>query len=341
VASQSQALRLQQYTAPFTLHDTFDAMRLLTSGSDGGLQMTRNLIGRDEIPPYAILSHTWVEDQEVTYQDFCNKLGKSKSGYRKLEFCARQAELDGLKHFWVDTCCIDKTNSTELTEAINSMFRWYRNANKCYAYLTDVDAATSSPIETEFRNSRWFTRGWTLQELLAPSSVEFFDKNSVPLGDRTSLKQEIKDVTGIPSKALQGMPLEDFKIAERKSWAKDRQTKLEEDEVYSILGLLGIYMPLIYGEGRESALRRLSRELKEVRLDKADTTIFENTYWMVPRSSSNLFTGRTKLIERIRAAIQSDNSLARTEQTRLVITGIGGQGKSEVCIKLANMMREE
>jgi hypothetical protein len=316
-------------------------MRLLTSGSNGELQMTRNLIGRDEIPPYAILSHTWVEDQEVTYQGFCNKLGTSKSGYGKLLFCARQARLDGLEHFWVDTCCIDKTNSTELTEAINSMFRWYRNASKCYAYLSDVDAAISTPFERDFRNSRWFTRGWTLQELLAPSSVQFFDKNGVLLGDRTSLRQEITDVTGIPSEALQGMPLEEFKIADRKRWAKNRQTKLEEDEVYSILGLLGIYMPLIYGEGRESAHRRLSRELKEVRLDKADTTIFENTYWLVPRSSNNLFTGRTKLIERIRDALRSDNILIRTEQTRLVITGIGGQGKSEVCIKLANMMREE
>lgn len=176
-----------------------------------------------------------------------------------------------------------------------------------------MDTTTSTSIETDFRNSRWFTRGWTLQELLAPSSVQFFDKNGVFLGDRISLQHDIADITEIPSQALQGMPLKDFKVAERKSCAKNRQTKLEEDEVYSILGLLGIYMPLIYGEGRESAFRRLSPELKEVRVDDADASTFRNIHWLIPRSLNNFFTGRSELIERVRAGFRLNESTSITE----------------------------
>ncbi|KAH3958519.1 hypothetical protein HBH98_077100 [Parastagonospora nodorum] len=315
-------------------------MRLLTYDGEGSLILTRNLIGNDEVPPYAILSHTWVEGQEVTFDEFESKQGKSKSGYDKIVFCAQRAKLDGLDYFWVDTCCIDKKNSTELTEAINSMFKWYRNAIVCYAYLTDVPAAHSSSTSTDLQNSRWFKRGWTLQELIAPTSVQFFDKNGSFLGDRVSLQEQIAGITGIPSQALQGTPLEMFKIDERKRWARQRETKLEEDQVYSLLGLLGIYMPLIYGEGRSSALRRLSRELKEIQIeDSAGIYQFTNMHWMVPSAFTSQFTGRSKLLERLQAALIPDNT-ALDEQTRIVITGMGGMGKSEVCIKLANLVRE-
>src|SRR5205807_1598031 len=135
------------------------------------------------IPPYAILSHTWNEGQEVTFQDLMDGTGESKIGYDKIQFCAQQAERDGLRYFWVDTCCIDKSNYTELRKALNSIFRWYQNAVKCYVYLSDVSTAKRKANEVSgftwepsFRVSRWFTRGWTLQELLAPSSVEFFSR---------------------------------------------------------------------------------------------------------------------------------------------------------------------
>src|SRR5271170_1469462 len=113
-------------------------MRLLECNSASELSLTKDFVGDDGIPPYAILSHTWKEGQEVTFKDLMDGTGKSKAGYDKIRFCGQQAKRDGLQYFWVDTCCIDKSNSVELQEAINSMFRWYQKAAKCYVYLSDV-----------------------------------------------------------------------------------------------------------------------------------------------------------------------------------------------------------
>jgi Heterokaryon incompatibility protein (HET) len=113
-------------------------MRLLERNSAGAFIPTKNFVGNDEIPPYAILSHTWKEGEEITFNDLTDGTGEGKAGYDKIRFCAEQAIRDGLQYFWVDTCCIDKSNSVELQEAINSMFRWYQNAAKCYVYLSDV-----------------------------------------------------------------------------------------------------------------------------------------------------------------------------------------------------------
>jgi hypothetical protein len=128
----------------------------------------------------------------------------------------------------VDIYCIDKSNNTELAEAINSMFRWYRNAAKYYVYLSDIlrdvpdtdNAFCQLPWESAFRKSRWFTRGWTLQELIAPKSVEFFSKHWEQLGNKASLGTIIHEITGIPDKALQGVPLSDFTVAERMLWTE-------------------------------------------------------------------------------------------------------------------------
>jgi len=194
---------------------------------------------------------------------------KSKSGYDKIRFCGEQARHDGLQYFWIDTCCIDKSSSTELQEAINSMYRWYRDAAKCYVYLADVprlalDADVNSsqlPWESSFRKSRWFTRGWTLQELVAPASVEFFSKEGEQLGNKRSLERYIHEVTGIPVKTLRGSSLSDFSVPERMSWAEKRETTRKEDKAYSLLGIFDVYMPLIYGEGRENAFKRLRDEI--------------------------------------------------------------------------------
>jgi hypothetical protein len=220
----------------------------------------------DEVPPYAILSHTWGPDtEEVSFNDVINGTGKSKAGYDKIRFCGEQAKSDGLQYFWVDTCCINKSSNTELTEAINSMFRWYRDAAKCYVFLSDVprmtvdskDQSQQLPWELAFRTSRWFTRGWTLQELIAPRFVEFFSKDWELLGDKNSLERHVCEITGIPAKALRGSPLSDFSVTERMSWAETRQTTREEDMAYSLLGIFGVYLPLIYGEGRDNARGRL------------------------------------------------------------------------------------
>jgi hypothetical protein len=243
-------------------------MRLLKHNSAGQLSLTDDLVG-DNIPQYAILSHTWGADaEEVTFGDLKNGTGERKPGYRKIRFCGEQAIRDGLQHFWVDTCCIDKRNNTELVEAINSMFRWYRNATKCYVYLLDI--STSDPDlagpslqswQLAFRESRWFTRGWTLQELIAPQSVEFFCSNGHRLGDKKSLEQQLHDITGIAVPALRGNSLSAFSVKDRMSWTENRETKCEEDRAYSLLGIFDISMSPIYGEGVERAFERLKDEL--------------------------------------------------------------------------------
>jgi hypothetical protein len=250
-----------------------NSMRLLYTASDGTLRWTKDIIRSEEIPPYAILSHTWGE-QEVVLDDLKDTENvRSKEGYRKIRFCAQQAERDGLNHFWVDTCCIDKANNTELSEAINSMFRWYQNAKRCYVFLSDVENDTlEGDGEPAFKQSRWFNRGWTLQELLAPRSVEFFSKEGARLGDKESLKHTIHEVTGIPIEALSGSDLFEFDIAERLSWAEKRHTTREEDGAYCLLGIFGCHLPLIYGEGREKALKRLKKEMLDASEDIADAS---------------------------------------------------------------------
>jgi hypothetical protein len=246
-------------------------VRLLRLEADCDFSLVESVDSR--IPRYAILSHTWGADhEEVTLRDLTEGTGKNKAGYRKLTFCGKQAAKDGLQYFWVDTCCIDKSSSAELSEAINSMFWWYYNAVKCYVYLSDVsvgavdrnDPSTRQTWKLSFQRSRWFTRGWTLQELVAPTSVEFFSVEGVRLGDKDSMMQEIHKITGISIPALQGSPLSRFSIGERMSWAANRKTKREEDAAYSLLGIFDIQMPLLYGEGGQKAFSRLRREIEYI-----------------------------------------------------------------------------
>jgi hypothetical protein len=247
-------------------------MRLLKRSDTGEFSLTECFMDDNEIPPYAILSHTWVAGEEVVFEELKNGTGKGKSGYDKIRFCGEQAKRDGLQYFWVDTCCIDKSSSAELTEAINSMFRWYRNAVKCYVYLSDVskpghgenDDLPRSTWKLAFRKSRWFTRGWTLQELLAPAVVEFFSLEGGRLGDKRSMEQHIHEITRIPIQALQGTPLSYFKIDERMSWAAHRHTKRPEDKAYSLFGIFDTQMPSNYGEGLDNAFRRLRRTIAEI-----------------------------------------------------------------------------
>jgi len=145
-------------------------MRLLERNSASQLSPTKIFFG-DNIPKYAILLYTWEADtKEVTYRDLIDGTGKSKAGYGKIRFCGEQAKRDGLQYFWVNTCCINKSNAVELQEAINSMFCWYQNTAKCYIYLSDVwtkkqkasDQLSECTWESDFRSSKWFTQGWTL-----------------------------------------------------------------------------------------------------------------------------------------------------------------------------------
>jgi hypothetical protein len=187
--------------------------------------------------------------------------GRGKAGYEKVKFCGEQAARDSLRYFWVDGCCIKKSNDAELTESLNSMFRLYQRAEKCYVYLSDVstekrkrtDGNEQDSWKQAFRASEWFTRGWTLQELLAPGSVEFFTREKKRLGDKQSLEQQIHKVTGIPISALRGFALSQFSTGEKFDWAKYRHTTREEDWAYSLLSIFEISMLVISGEGRINA----------------------------------------------------------------------------------------
>jgi len=232
-----------------------------------------------KVPPYAILSHTW-GDRETTLQEFQTRTyRKGSREIAKIFATCRQARSQGLDYAWVDTCSIDKTSSTELGEAINSMFKWYREAAVCYAFLEDV--STKQPAEPKrictptsggigLTNSRWFTRGWTLQELIAPSNMEFYDKDWNLIGEKQDMISELRNITGIDAFVLQGGPLEQVSIARRMSWAAYRQTSREEDIAYSLLGIFGVNMPLLYGEGARSFLRLQEEILKQ----SADQTLF-------------------------------------------------------------------
>ncbi|OAL04617.1 hypothetical protein IQ06DRAFT_99519 [Phaeosphaeriaceae sp. SRC1lsM3a] len=244
-------------------------MRLLSLRDDGEFSLDEFL--GSNIPAYAILSHTWgTKGEEVTYQDLQQKTGKEKDGYRKLSFCGEQAAKDGLRYFWIDTCCIDKASSSELSEALTSMFRWYQNSVQCYAYLADVSTSkrkadyddSSCTWLPSFRTSRWFTRGWTLQELIAPRKMTFFSKEGTRLGDKLSLEQAIHDITRIPMPALRNR-LDQFDVEQRMKWMEGRNTTREEDQAYSMLGIVGVSMLPNYGEGKKQAVSRLRREIKE------------------------------------------------------------------------------
>lgn len=245
-------------------------MRLLQYDDAEGISFTEDL-PNDSIPPYAILSHTWGSDSdEVKLADVIDGTAATKPAYEKILFCLRQARKDDLRYFWADTCCIDKSNSSELSEAINSMYRWYANAEKCYVFLPDVtlqsqtvasDQGLTSEWEDDFKKSRWFRRGWTLQELLAPKSVEFFSKEGLSLGDKSTFERQIAEVTGIPVTALRGTLLTTFTTKEKFSWQDRRITKKEEDRYYSLLGIMDVSMSVIYGEGAEKARRRLEKEV--------------------------------------------------------------------------------
>ncbi|KAI1738496.1 heterokaryon incompatibility protein-domain-containing protein [Xylaria scruposa] len=222
-------------------------------------------------PRYAILSHTW-EHEEVTFQDIQNlDVARTKAGFSKIFKCCEITADEGLSWAWVDTCCINKSDNAELTEAINSMFKWYEAATICYAYLSDVgDAGIAKHYE--WRDSRWFTRGWTLQELIAPFEVIIYDCTWKQLGTKRRLTKKLEEKTDIPAEVLlYPVTRRKHSVAARMSWAKGRQTTRIEDRAYSLLGFFDIVnMPLVYGEGKKS-FSRLHQNIIDTQQDE---TIF-------------------------------------------------------------------
>ena len=218
-----------------------------------------------DIPKYAILSHTWGKN-EVTFQDLDRARAEGPASYDKIARCCALASSRGFQWVWIDTCCIDKSSSAELSEAINSMYRWYRKSKNCFAYLEDV----SIDDMDQFGSSRWFTRGWTLQELLAPERLYFYDKRWTRLGSKKSLREAITLATKIPESILENNPLVGISAAAKMSWASERQTSRIEDTAYCLMGLFDVNMPLLYGEGSK-AFTRLQHEIVK---DRDDESIF-------------------------------------------------------------------
>ncbi|KXJ87968.1 heterokaryon incompatibility protein-domain-containing protein, partial [Microdochium bolleyi] len=234
----------------------------------------------DETPQYAILSHTWQKLQEVTYHEWLNPTDdvRARRGFDKICQASKQALHDGHSWLWVDTICIDKSSSAELSEAINSMYAWYRDAAVCYVHLEDTLPINNNPqlnrneqddAYRQFRAARWWTRGWTLQELLAPRRLLFFALDWSQIGNRDVLAPEIKRVTGINAWDCQ-VAVQEASVARKMSWLSRRQTTRVEDMAYCMLGLFDINMPLLYGEGHKAFIRLQEEIIKKT----ADVTIF-------------------------------------------------------------------
>ncbi|KAK3620612.1 hypothetical protein LTR22_025513 [Elasticomyces elasticus] len=308
-------------------------MRLLKRDTTGGVAFTKDL-PESELPQfeYAILSHTWGPDQEeVSYEDVRNGNGTSKlgAGAEKIRFCIEQTRQDRLDYFWVDTCCINKKDDAELSRSLRSMFRWYAGAKRCYVYLSDVPQGDvlGTDWERDFQRSRWFRRGWTLQELIAPSLLEFYSKDGKSLGTKASLEVQIGEITGIPVKAIRGRDLPEFTIHERWQWQEGRQTREPEDLVYSLLGLLDISMPVLYGEGIVKAQQRLdSPGYRDFTVPFSDTDM----------RGVEKFVGRKDELNNIHAALVGDGS-----RHTVILNGLGGIGKTQLAVAYAKRYKDK
>jgi hypothetical protein len=235
---------------------------------------------------YAILSHVW--EREVSYQEMLQDPRPTtlteKFGYAKIEGACSQALNDGYQLIWIDTCCIGKSSSAELSEAINSMYAWYKHSSICYAYLFDVPSKkyNSLPLSSSqhsalwnkrFSESKWFSRWWTLQELLAPSQVVLYSREWADIGTKATLQKEISKRTRIKTSVLVNNPKGNIDlacVAEKMSWAAERNTTRPEDIAYCLMGIFGMHMPILYGEGKDAFIRLQ----KEIIASSNDHTIF-------------------------------------------------------------------
>ncbi|KAK7462337.1 hypothetical protein VKT23_007938 [Stygiomarasmius scandens] len=206
------------------------------------------------IPHYAILSHKW-SDEEVGFQEFKQPSKKTarKSGYRKILNACEQARLDNLDYLWIDTCCINQEDQGDVHRNIKSMFAYYQNSRICYAYLFDILGPGNN-----LGSSQWFDRAWTLQELIAPPDVFFFNHSWLYVGRRSQRPREIGNVTGIPNAVLRGdVRVHDVDVAERMSWSILRESTRPQDRAYCLLGILGVSIEPDYSENVLTAFDRL------------------------------------------------------------------------------------
>jgi hypothetical protein len=292
------------------------------------------------IPKYAIISHRWGVD-EARMLDIREKRNTLGPGYRKVEAIATYVNtyIPDLQWMWIDTCCIDHYSDRELSECVNSMFRWFRDAEVCLAYLEDVPSADDG---LSFEGSQWFRRGWTLQELLAPALVVFLAKNwqvlghkgrsesgrsGVPLHTGARLNDRIARITGISEAVLQDYNnSSSMSIEEKMLWMEGRRTLLDEDRLYCLFGILGVSMTVRYGEGFAEARRRLLKKVAQSRSDQDDSTSGSAiTQHFKPGFSNALFRLSEDFVERAELTALVHSALLKPA-ARLALVGQAGSG---------------
>lgn len=244
--------------------------------------LKRELKARHEPPKvhYAIISHVWMDpgndyqneimiDELKDWKDCSTRKKRGADKIRGACLAARQwsdrrktwePEAKEISHIWLDSCCINQRDQAEVSMSINSMCRWYKEATVCLVYLSDVRFSPRGAVNLSL--CRWLRRGWTLQELIASETVEFFDTDWKSLGSKSSLRNHLSTITGINEEVLANPSrVGKVSVAQRMSWASKRETRIEEDSAYCLMGLFGVQMPTLYGEGKERAFRRLQEEI--------------------------------------------------------------------------------
>lgn len=301
-------------------------------------------------PRYVTASHRWGEETETTIKDVQKRRNTDKIGYRKMEGFAQyvREHIPHVDWLWIDTCCINQESDREVSEAVNSMFRWYHNAVVCLAYLADVtpsEVVGDVKCMDDFRHSVWFKRGWTLQELLAPSAVVFLterwevlghkgeydnEKSSPPLHMGPSLDSTIAAITRIPEAALKSDDRSTkFSVRERFAWMEGRTTTRREDMAYCLLGIFGVHMPLVYGEGKESARKRLMEAIRRDTSGNGDEspppTISGSGELLAAPMRTAASSGDVQTVRRMLEAGVDVNRVAEDGGTALQIAAFRGQ----------------
>lgn len=311
---------------------------------------------RSGVPKYAIASHRWsgADNGEASLKDVRNGLDPSKRGHQKVLGFAEyiRKNLPSIEWLWMDTCCIDKESTMEKSTAINSLLRWYQNAEACFAYMADVGAADDL---ASFSASIWFRRGWTLQELLVPHLVVFLAKDWQVIGHKggdgltksgeetdcgQSLTGRIAGFTQIPRSVLDDYAESHrFSANAKARWADGRETTIEEDEAYCLFGILDVAMPVIYGEGRDKAMRRLWRELGEnpsqnqIQIHPERQAPSDNNPLIsVPSTAVSNYIERSALsrdLEEKMDKLRSSHALKRV----VTVSGLMGAGKTQLVLR--------
>ncbi|KAJ8595030.1 hypothetical protein M405DRAFT_871979 [Rhizopogon salebrosus TDB-379] len=215
-----------------------------------------------------MLSHRWEENEPSLRHIQDKNVYKLDlvGGIMKLQSFCRTARDADYRWAWADTCCIDQTNNVEVQESVNSMFVWYRHAALTVVYLSDVPPSSKSGA---LAKSVWNERGWTVQEFLAPRIVLFYQSDwTLYLNDRSPnhkdsavIMRELGDATGIDPQALIVFHPGMGGTREKLQWVSRRKTTMQEDIAYSLFGIFGIHLPVIYGERKQNALGRLLQEI--------------------------------------------------------------------------------